>query len=407
MIPRVRPSYAWSDFRAAFFAKNNAVVAFEQELAAHFGLKHAIAFPYGRSALYAALKALNRPAGEVLQPAYNCVVVAHATVCAGYRPVFVDTQPNDPNQNPEAMLQQVNRNTAVVIPTSIFGVPFDASTLFREIRNRNPEALVIVDYCQAFDATWPGTAIQEQGDAVLLAFGIGKPMTTLFGGALLTDREDIHKTVRGYRDATFQTPSRTQIIGRWGYFLASWIALSDRMVGFTDWMEHAETPLRRYLLSLRSRESIVLPADNTTLMMSTEAGIGRSQLRRVGQFLNRRREIAQRYADGLQGLPDLELLCWPNGSSYAIYAVRVRHAEDRTRILTALRRKGIQGDTVLNYVVPALGCYAQLGYSGEAYPHAADWSARIINFPNHPTMTDAQVTHVIHALRSALGAGQG
>ncbi len=405
MIPRVRPSYSLSDFSAALRAGRDEISTFEQELAGHFGLTHAIVFPYGRSAIHGCLQALNCPGAEVVQPAYNCVVVAHATVKAGYRPVFVDAQPDDPNQDPAAMLRCVTDRTAVVIPTSLFGIPFDAPALYRAIRTRNPDALVIADYCQAFDATWPGTSIHEQGDAILLSFGIGKPLTTLYGGALLTNRQDLAQRVRAYRDATFQTPSRTQIITRWGYFLASWIALSDRMVGFTDWMEHAETPLRRYLLSLRSRESIELPADNMTLMRSMEAGIGRSQLRRVGQFLNRRREIARRYADGLSHLSELELLQWPPGSSYAIYAARVRCTDDRAALLTVLRRQGIQGDTVLNYVVPALGCYAQLGYSAEAYPHAADWSARIINFPNHPTMTDAQVERVIRAVRSALGAG--
>ncbi|CAG0945639.1 partial dTDP-4-amino-4,6-dideoxy-D-glucose transaminase, partial [Anaerolineae bacterium] len=134
MIPRVHPTYTFADLRAALFPARDAVARFESALAAHFGMNYALVFPYGRSAIHAALCALGGR-GEVVQPAYNCVVVAHATVLSEHRPVFVDCQSDDPNQDADAMIDAVNAQTTAVIPTSIFGMTFDAPSLIAAIRS--------------------------------------------------------------------------------------------------------------------------------------------------------------------------------------------------------------------------------------------------------------------------------
>jgi len=401
VIPRVRPSYSLAELRAAFRPAGDAVVRFEQELAAHFGARHALVFPYGRSAIYSCLRALDRAGGEVVQPAYNCVVVAHATVVAGYRPAFVDVQAHSPNQDPQAMIDRVGPETAAVVPTSMFGYSFDAPALCNAIRRRNPTALIIADCCQCFDARWQGELLATQGDVAVLAFGIGKPMTSLYGGALLTNRDDVAQAVRRYRDSSFRPQRRSAAVRQRLYLLASWLALSGPAVRLTDFIENGNTPLRRYLVTLRAREAIRLPVDNELLMTAEEAAVGRVQLRRVAGFLARRRAIAGRYARELSSIADLDLLVWPDGSAYAIYAARLRAPETRASILAALRRAGVQGDKTLSYVVPGLQCYRAEGYGDEAFPNAVAWASSVINLPNHPTLTEAQVSRIVHGVRDA------
>ena len=243
MISGVRPSYSWSDLMSAAQSQATEVAGFEQDLASHFGVRYAIAFPYGRSVIHSFLKAFDLAGSEVIQPAYNCVVVAHATMVAGAKPVFVDAQHQSPNQDEEEMIRRVTDHTSVVLPTSIFGVPFDAKALACSIRKRNPKTFILMDCAQGFDTTSNNESMAAQGDAAILAFGIGKPMTTLFGGALLTSRKDIFETICRYRNTAFHPPSAIAAVRRWIYFLSSWIALSEPFVGFTDWLEHAHTPL--------------------------------------------------------------------------------------------------------------------------------------------------------------------
>ena len=399
VIPRVRPSYSRAELWAALRPGADAVVGFERDLAAHFGMRHALVFPYGRSALCAALRALIPAGGEVVQPAYNCAVVAHATMAAGCRPVFVDAQPSSPNQDPEQMVERVSAKTVAVVPTSIFGTTFDAAALCDAIRRRNPKTLILVDCCQCFDARWHGAPLATQGDAALLAFGIGKPMTTLYGGALLTNREDVAQTVHRFRDEVFRPRPFDARIRRWGYLLGSWLGLSAPLVGLTYWLENTDNPLHRYLLKQRARDEIRLPADNEVLMTAMEAAVGRAQLRRVDTFLRRRHEIAAIYASELRDVEGLNLLAWPDGSSYAIYAARMQEPEKRPSVLAAMRRGGVQGDTTLSYVVPGLDCYRNGGYGAGGFPWASRWAQSVVNFPNHPTMTDDQVRRVVRIVR--------
>jgi len=403
MIPASRPNYSYRELKASVFHSPGVMEEFERELAAHFGVRHAITFPYGRSALYAALKGIDMPGGEVIQPAYNCVVVAHASFVAGYRPVFVDTLPDSPNQDPEQMIDRTTSRTVAAIPTSIFGMNFDAANLSEAIRRRNNNAVIFIDCCQSFDARWNGEMLAGCGDGAFLAFGIGKPMTSLYGGAFLTNRESLAQSVRRCRNATFMRRSGVAAAMRWLYFVASWVALSIPFVRFTDAMVNTDTPLKNYLLTLRSREVIRLPADNETMMLPLEAAIGQEQLRRVSTFMRRRREIAQIYEREFAGLPEIRLLPWTEGSTYTIYSIRLKRPEDRVRILASLRKRGIQGSTILNYVIPGLDCYREKGNSPDLFPRAGDWAASVLNLPNHPSMTEKQVRTVVGAVREIVG----
>ena len=68
-----------------------------------------------------------------------------------------------------------------------------------------------------------------------------------------------------------------------------------------------------------------------------------------------------------------------------------------------MRQSGVQGDTVLSYVIPDLACYRAQDYTGTPFPQAVAWSRSVLNLPNHPTMSDRQVWRVVHAVREALG----
>lgn len=404
MIPRVRPSYTRAELRAAFPCSSDAVVHFEQELATHFGIKHAIAFPYGRSAIYAAFRALGLR-GKIVQPAYNCVVVAHATVLSDNQPTFVDCQRDDPNQDVDGMISAVEAETVAVMPTSIFGMTFDAPALVAAIRRKNRRALILMDCAQCFDAHWRGELLATQGDAAILAFGIGKPMTTLFGGAFLTNRDDLAKTIRDYRARSFHPPSIWHSLNRVAYFVASWCAVTGPNVILMDWLERSGALEARFLSSLRSRRAIQLPRDHQTHLDEHQAEIGRAQLRRVSAFIRRRREISILYARALSDQRAIELPNWNSGSTHAIYALRLTDPARRANVIAMLRQSGVQSGTVLDYVIPDLEFYVGSSSGGE-YPHARDWAQHVLNLPNHPTLSDAQVEQCASALRRALAASQ-
>ena len=90
MIPRFHPDFGLLEFITLFKRNKNAVKQFEKRFAKKFQSNKAIAFPYGRSALWCFLKSLDIHDSEIILPSYTCSVVAHAIKLSGNIPVFVD-----------------------------------------------------------------------------------------------------------------------------------------------------------------------------------------------------------------------------------------------------------------------------------------------------------------------------
>ncbi|HIE30186.1 TPA: hypothetical protein EYP66_23220 [Candidatus Poribacteria bacterium] len=159
MIPRLRPYFDHKELLAALRPMPNAVEIFEQEFARLFETKYALTFSYGRSGLYALFKALGLQNAEIIVPAYTCVVVPHAVVLSGNIPVFVDC-------------------------------------------------------AHSFGARWKGQLVNKAGDAAIFGSNISKVLSTIFGGIVTTDDEEIYQKLKNYRTRHFKQPSWRKSIRR-------------------------------------------------------------------------------------------------------------------------------------------------------------------------------------------------
>ena len=83
MIPRLKPFFGREEILAVLNRRRDVVNCFENAFAHTLEARYGIAFPYGRSALWAFFKALDIENDEIIMPAYTCVVVAHAIVLKG------------------------------------------------------------------------------------------------------------------------------------------------------------------------------------------------------------------------------------------------------------------------------------------------------------------------------------
>ncbi|MFP5379715.1 MAG: DegT/DnrJ/EryC1/StrS family aminotransferase, partial [Vicinamibacteria bacterium] len=126
MIPRLRPAFGAAELAAALRPGGpDDVEGFEREFAARFGAAEAVAFPYGRSALWAFLQAVGLHDAEVIAPSYTCVVVQHAMVLSGNVPRFVDNTLADYNMDLDQVAAAINERTGAIVATHLFGFPLD------------------------------------------------------------------------------------------------------------------------------------------------------------------------------------------------------------------------------------------------------------------------------------------
>jgi dTDP-4-amino-4,6-dideoxygalactose transaminase len=388
MIPRLKPYLDKKELLAAFSPDPNAVEKFEAEFARTFEAKYAIAFPYGRSALWAFFKAMDIHGAEIIMPAYTCSVVAHAIVLSGNTPRFVDITLRDYNMDLDQVAEAISERTQAVIATHLFGYPLNVdrlSEIVRDAENRYGHKIwVIQDCAHSFGARWDGKLVCNEGDVALFGLNISKMITSVFGGMLTTNNPDWAEHSRSWRDANFVQPRALKIWRRRIYLMAVYPAFDERLYGFVTWLQDKTPFLNRLTKSYHLDEKVHFPPDFQDKMLAVEAQVGMIQLGKYPEIARRRQENARFYDEQLRGLIPWELPPIVDGATYSHYVIR---APDRVKVLRALKKIGIQLGQLIEYSIPHINAYKPYAEDNH-YPASLLCSQHMINLPVYPAITD-------------------
>jgi dTDP-3-amino-3,4,6-trideoxy-alpha-D-glucose transaminase len=171
-------------FDRKHFILGEQVAAFETELAAAFGAKHAVTVGTGTAAIELGLRALGLgdSGAEVIVPALTSLFTAQAVLAAGCTPRFADVDDESLLLDPGFPM---TRRTRAAIPVSLYGQPCDL---------RRSGLKVVHDACQAHGAPLSGRA-------VAYSFYPTKNLPCLGdGGAVTTESATIAARLRSLRD---------------------------------------------------------------------------------------------------------------------------------------------------------------------------------------------------------------
>lgn len=389
MIPRLRPCYKYIEVATALFMqKDNSVKRYEKCFAERFGQRFAVAFPYGRSAFHTLLCSLGFHDAEVVLPAYTCIVVPHAVLLSNNRPRFVDCESNHFNVSARKLEERLTPDTKVVIPTPIFGFPVDRKGYASVIKRISPEALVIYDCAQAFGVQDDGGFQYRDADAVIFSTGIGKQMTSLYGGMLLTNREDIYRTVRQYRDKEYRERGYWESLSLLIYAIAIKISFERWMVRWIDYAEKNTNLLYRYTDYYYGKDTVGFPVDSKIAMGAYQAEVGLRQLKMYERTVHRRQKIAKIY-DHILSNSGVSIFRAESGATYSHYPVLVA---DKDVVTEGMRSKKIQVGELIDYSCPEMPMYAP--YCDMDFPNSRYFSKHILNLPNWFGITDEEVQYV-------------
>jgi perosamine synthetase len=397
MIPRFKPDIGRGELMALARRNEGAVERFERAFAHAFNAKAAVAFPYGRSALWAFLQAVGVRDADVVMPAYTCSVVAHAISLSGNRPRFVDIRLGDYNMDLGRLVVAIGAETRAVVATHLFGYPLDLGTLetiVAEAQARFGHKIWLIQDCaHAFGASWRGRSVGSSGDVSLYAFNISKSMTSIFGGMLAFQDGALSASVRAWRDAAFRQPGVLKPWLRRLYLLAAKAAFFEPIYGATWWLQEKTPLLDRLTRSYHLDDRIELPPDHLDRMLDVEAAVGIAQLEKYPHLVARRRANAAFYDEHLERKPGWNLPPLVEGATYSHYVVR---APDRAASVREAARKGVHLGELIQYSLPGLSGYAA---TAEPCPNSERASECTINIPIHPSMTERQLRKVVDALR--------
>jgi perosamine synthetase len=161
----------------------------EQAWADFTGMPHVLAANSGTAALHMAVSAAGiEPGDEVLVPADTFLATASCVLQANAIPVFVDTDDETFNIDPEKIAERITDRTRAIIAVDLNGLPADYERL-RVIADRHGLVL-IEDAAQAHGATYRGTPAGALADMSSASLNGSKCLSALGEGGLFASRDE-------------------------------------------------------------------------------------------------------------------------------------------------------------------------------------------------------------------------
>ena len=329
------------------------VARFEEMFAEFCGTRYAIATSNGTTALHLALLSLGIGRGdEVIVPTLTFIATANAVTYTGARPVFVDSEPETWNIDPNLIEEVVTPRTKAIMPVHLYGHPANMDPIL-EIADRYGFA-VVEDAAEAHGARYKGRRVGGIGDIGVFSFYGNKIVTTGEGGMVVTDRADLAEQVHMLRD-------------------------------------HGMSPERRYwhpVLGYNYR------------LTNLQAAVGVAQMEKVDAILAAKRRIAQAYNEGLRELPGVSLppeAPWAY-NVYWLYSVLVDagiFGHTRDDLMTWLKERGIETRPLFPPV------HTQPIYAtGQRLPIAEHIASTGLSLPSAVGLSSEDVARVVQTIRT-------
>ncbi len=368
--------------RAERITQGPKVQEFEEKVAAYCGARYAVAVSSGTAALHLACLAAGIHEGdEVITSPLSFAASANCVVYCGGRPVFADIEESTGLLDVKEVERRLTSRTVGIIPVHYGGLPCPMKEL-GAIAQRH-HLLIIEDAAQALGAAyrtgsrggagrgWMKVGRCSHSDMTILSFHPVKSITTGEGGMVLTNRADLVDRLRRLRTHGIARDSQPRN-GSWYYEMLD--------LGFN------------YRIT------------------DVQCALGLSQLGRLDQFIERRREIATGYHRALRGLCDwLTLPFSPPTQSirhaWHLFPVRLyleRLRVGRARIFNALMAENI-GVNVHHIPIHLHPYYRRtFGHREGEYPIAERFYQRAITLPLFPRMRRTDVEDVVGAVRKVI-----
>lgn len=182
----------------------------EKTFAGHIGRRHALAFPFARTAIHAALKNLDLPAGtEVLMPPVTIKGILDVVVDLGLVPVYVDLDPQTACFRLEGLKESLSPKVRAAIVTPLFGLVPDLTALTSLLKER--DIFVIEDFSQCLNGRLGDRKVGTFGDVSVYSSSSIKTLDTLGGGMALTDEDALAKELQKAQQG-LAPPSRRWLI---------------------------------------------------------------------------------------------------------------------------------------------------------------------------------------------------
>lgn len=364
-----------------FLSMGSEIQAFEAAFKEYTGSRHAIGVSSGTAGLHLCVRAADIQEGDlVITTPFSFVASANVLLFERAVPVFVDVDPLSGNIDPQLVQQAASDLTAggqaakkwlprrgvdgknilkALLPVDVFGQPADMDHI-RETADQFG-LRVIEDACEALGSEYKGRKAGTLGDYGVYAFYPNKQITTGEGAVVVTDDEAAADLMRALRN-------------------------QGRAPGDT-WLQHTHLGYN-YRLDEMS------------------AALGRTQLTRLAELMEKRDRVAGWYASRLSGIPGItlpQLTASTSRASWFVFVVRFDPQINRDDVASALGRSGVPARPYFLPIHLQPYMVERFGYQEGDFPITEDLGKRGLALPFSGVMSEDQVDYVCKALLEIIG----
>jgi len=371
-IPSVGTPVGCKDILNGLFS-TRARGVFARTIAKETKRKHALLTNSGTTAFFLILKAMQRLSGkrEVILPAYTAPSLILPIKKAGLIPRLCDIDLQTFNMDLTALPKVISDDTLAVTIVHMFGLPQWFESAAEEELSKS--AFIIEDLASAHGSTVYGRTVGCFGDVSFVSFNRGKNFSTLSGGAMVTDREDIYTLAKEEGKKYLREPA---FMAKTGIAVKA-IALS---LAVRPWFY---TLFRGFIAQFKYQG---LHHDFAIHAYTRfQAGMGDSAFKRARFIFEKRFQNGLYLHRTFSGIDGVTIPALPDGSIpvFNQFPLLIDDHSKRDVIFNALEQCGIEATRL--YPQPIHAVY-DLGYDRkkDPFPNATYLSRRLILIPTHP-----------------------
>ena len=308
----------------------------EAALKEKMGVDNLALFTNGHSALECILEAMALPAGgEVITTPFTFASTTHAIKRKGLTPVFADVREDNLTLDPASIEAMITPRTCAIVPVHVYGNLCDVDAIY-EIAERHG-LKVIYDAAHAFGVERNGISAAGFGDASMFSFHATKAFNTIEGGCVCFKDASLYETLNHWKNFGITGPEGVEYVG------------------------------------------------GNAKMNEFCAAMGVCNLRHFDDEIAKRRKVAERYWERLEGVPGVRVFRPAAGvkSNFAYLPVLFDpevFGATRDDVFAALADNGVGARKYFYPLVSDYDCYRSV-YSSDRTPVAKKAADEVITVP--------------------------
>ena len=327
--------------------------ALQAALRDFFGAQNIELFTNGHLALELSLQALDL-SGEVITTPFTFASTTHAIVRNGLEPVFCDIDAQDYTMDVTKLERLVTDRTSAIMPVHVYGNVCRVEEIERVARRYGLK--VIYDAAHSFGVRYRGKSTALFGDVSCFSFHATKVFHTIEGGAACFHDQELGEKL-----------SRLKNFG------------------------------------IRNAECVDGVGANAK-MNEFCAAMGLCNLRHVNDDIARRKAVAERYRERLEGVCGVQLNpvqenVTPNYAYFPVVFHEQEFGSTRNEVFDALQRADIYSRKYFYPLTNTFACFHGK-YDVEQTPVARHIANRVLTLPIYPELEEAEVDRICDVILS-------